>query len=482
MICTDKFVFIHMHKTGGQSLNHVIEQCMTKVQHIGYHYPIQMLPPEYTQLPIVGMVRNPWDWYISWYAFNTRANANNPLFFILSNGRQADFKQTVRNLILLGADTQTGKQYRDALATMLPEHLEGNQGVGLSKNCVNNFIDNTSGYYSWLFQRMHGEINSKALHIGRFENLQEDFVAIMENLSAAESDSIRSKLASMTRINVSHHSHYSRYYDDELRELVAEKEKLIIQKYDYKFETDDAVGETVEFQNIQMGGINDGFQKLSGKANNYLLLHPDFDIQAIKNKLAEVPEAVWGQSGRERKFEVHSQTQALLLIYDEDFRHAEPTYRELYFQFEEVLKPLIDFIANHYQHNGFVVRLIFAKLKGNGKIKQHIDGVYTLVKCHRVHIPIISNSRAIFMVGAEEKVMREGEVWEINNATIHAVDNQSHEDRVHLIIDWVPDATVREQDKISAKMEHVPASPVGRNSPCPCLSGKKFKHCHGAVL
>ena len=22
---------------------------------------------------------------------------------------------------------------------------------------------------------------------------------------------------------------------------------------------------------------------------------------------------------------------------------------------------------------------------------------------------------------------------------------------------------------------------VGRNQPCPCGSGKKFKHCHGAV-
>jgi preprotein translocase subunit SecA len=23
---------------------------------------------------------------------------------------------------------------------------------------------------------------------------------------------------------------------------------------------------------------------------------------------------------------------------------------------------------------------------------------------------------------------------------------------------------------------------VGRNSPCPCGSGKKFKHCHGALV
>jgi preprotein translocase subunit SecA len=25
------------------------------------------------------------------------------------------------------------------------------------------------------------------------------------------------------------------------------------------------------------------------------------------------------------------------------------------------------------------------------------------------------------------------------------------------------------------------AARVGRNEPCPCGSGKKFKHCHGAL-
>ena len=39
MIITSKFVFIHMHKTGGQSLGHMIEQCIPGFQHIGYHYP-----------------------------------------------------------------------------------------------------------------------------------------------------------------------------------------------------------------------------------------------------------------------------------------------------------------------------------------------------------------------------------------------------------------------------------------------------------
>jgi hypothetical protein len=28
---------------------------------IGYHYPYAMLPAEHADLPVVGMVRNPWD-------------------------------------------------------------------------------------------------------------------------------------------------------------------------------------------------------------------------------------------------------------------------------------------------------------------------------------------------------------------------------------------------------------------------------------
>ena len=56
----------------------------------------------------------------------------------------------------------------------------------------------------------------------------------------------------------------------------------------------------------------------------------------------------------------------------------------------------------------------------------------------------------IFRVGGEQKVMHPGEMWEINNATVHAVDNQSDEDRIHMIIDWVPNSTVRPEDKDTA--------------------------------
>jgi len=43
--------------------------------------------------------------------------------------------------------------------------------------------------------------------------------------------------------------------------------------------------------------------------------------------------------------------------------------------------------------------------------------------------------------------MREGEIWEINNGNVHAVENPSTEARIHLIIDWAPTHTLLKEKK-----------------------------------
>ncbi len=490
MIVTDKFAFVHMHKTGGQSLAHILGACMPDFNQVGYHYPYHMLPVEYTNLPVVGMVRNPWDWYISWYAFNTRPEVGNPLFFIISDGFQADYRRTIENLINLPADSQTSRNYRNALIDILPDSLDGNAGVGLTRDCIRNMDNPELGYYSWQFQRMHGDLDNPQLHIGRFENLQAEFLSIMQTLGVEQHDAIEAEFAAAPRHNTSRHSHYSKYLDAELRDLIAAKESALIERYDYRFEQDDSTEEPIEFAPIQIGYRNDSFHKLSGKARNFLLLKPDVDLSFIKRKLAKIPERAWHGSGREKTYEVHKQTQSLLLIHDDDFRHYNPTYHDLYTDFRRELKPIFDFIAEHYQNDGYVVRALFARLKGKGRIDTHTDGLYSLLKCHRIHIPIITTDDVVFSIGGEEKVLGEGEMWEINNATLHAVENRSEQDRIHLIIDWVPNSTVRAEDKrpvvAKPKKEAGAAIPrydgriVGRNQPCPCNSGKKFKQCHGA--
>jgi hypothetical protein len=84
MIITDQFVFIHLHKTGGQTLNEIITSCMPNHRVVGYHYPRSMVPVNCTALPVVGMVRNPWAWYVSWYCFNRRSTIHNTLFKVVS--------------------------------------------------------------------------------------------------------------------------------------------------------------------------------------------------------------------------------------------------------------------------------------------------------------------------------------------------------------------------------------------------------------
>lgn len=449
MIITDRFVFIHLHKTGGQSLNDAITQCVPNHQVVGYHLPRSEVPPESRKLPVVGLVRNPWDWYVSWYAFNRKPQIRNPLFNIVSAGGRAGFKATVTKLVNLGAES--GEQQRKALISLLPDSLDGNRGVGLTKASVHELAASDDGYYAWLFGRMLGREPDNQTFIGRFENLQADFLAIMRQLNVGETAALQEALQHRQRKNVSRHSHYSHYYDDELRDLVGRQDKSLIERFDYHFASVKPAGRSYEFPEDMYTNATHGFQKLLGREDNFLQLRSDFDVTAIREKVGQIPAEQWLKSDRERLFAVHKDTQSLKLVHFEDYKFQKPEYQALYPEMEKVLEPVVDYVAEYYRNNGFVVRMILAKLLAGGKIPGHTDAGFSLLNCHRVHVPIITNDDVVFSVGGEEINMRTGEFWEINNATVHAVENRSGEDRVHLIVDWMPNHENRpEEDVLTA--------------------------------
>ena len=493
MIVADKFVYIHMHKTGGQTLSQILLSCVRGAQEVGYHYPISLLPVSLSALPVIGMVRNPWDWYVSWYAFNTRPEIKNPVFLILSDGYQSDFNQTVTNLITLGDDSERAKQYRRALADVLPDNLQGNMGVGLSKSCMTTLGESGKGYFTWLFNRMHGNLDRPSTHIGRFENLEADFLALLQQCGLEEEalESLRQGFTKTPPRNTSRHSHYCHYYDDNLRDLVAARDADIIARYDYTFEAPDAQSPIVPLSRRRFDEATDDFVKMGGEPVNYLRLHESIDVTPILDVLDTIDADTWTQSGREARYEVHQDTSSLLLIHDADYRHFNPTYHPLYEKFASALAPILSLISARHAGEGFIGRILIAKLRAGGRILTHADHVYSLVKCNRNHIPLVTNEHAVFTIGGEDKVMRQGEMWEINNATTHAVYNGGDEDRIHLIIDWIPSETVRPQDRENPQQqsEHPAATDndstepdwenVGRNQLCPCQSGKRYKHCHG---
>ncbi len=445
MIVTERFIFVHMHKTGGQTINKIIARCIADNQVIGYHYPHSLRPQKYTHLPIVGFARNPWDWYVSWYAFNRRPKARNALFAICSDGGKAGFKTTVTNLVNLGDNSSRSLRYRDALISVLPTSLRGNRGIGLTKDCVTNFNDNDTAYCSWLFQRMLGVADEEQVHIGKFENLSGDFIEILTHLGVKQTSGIEHALSRTRHINASSRSHYSHYYDDELRGLIARKDNYLIDRFDYSYEQKPTIDKVIKIPSTN--SIDGSFRKLGDNVQNFLPLRDGYDVEQILKALNQVPADQWAQSDRENQYRAHSQTQSLLLVHDDDMRHRDPTYHDLYESFAKELSPLLEIISAYYGNDGYFIRILFARLLAGRTIMPHIDFVFSLLHCHRIHVPIITNDKVLFLVGGETRNMKIGEVCEINNATVHSVANNGDESRTHLIIDWAPNSILRAMDE-----------------------------------
>ena len=112
MLITDRFVFIHVPKTGGDfirriCLRHLPAESIVAHQ-IAKHGPDTEIPAAYAALPRFALVRNPWDWHVSWYHYlmgagrpdehRDRVRVMNPWFVELSDGFTADFATTMRRL------------------------------------------------------------------------------------------------------------------------------------------------------------------------------------------------------------------------------------------------------------------------------------------------------------------------------------------------------------------------------------------------
>jgi hypothetical protein len=461
MIITDQFVFIHLHKTGGQTLNEIITSCMPNHRVVGYHYPRSMVPVNCTALPVVGMVRNPWAWYVSWYCFNRRSTIHNTLFKVVSGHGSADFKATVRNLVMLGSDDESSRQQRDELVRLLPETLDHNRGVGLTKDDIRSFSDQDHGYFSWLTARMFGDIDDGVTLIGKAENLQHDFLAFMQRLGVNELDRLRDAFSRSERRNTSQHSHYSHYYDDELHRLVLRKDRQIIERFAYRYATvgpKAVIGATALATD---GNNEETFQKLLGRSSDYLLVHSGIDVESLRRKVMQIPASVWSESDRNLRFHVHRDTESVILIKFSGHLDTEPLVQPIYAEFEDELRPIIAHIAEFYQDNGFVLRILLAKLCAGGKIEEHVDSGYSLLEVHRLHMPLITNEQTTFLFGGTEKRMAAGDCWEINNGHKHAVFNNGIEDRVHLILDWMPNRAGLSQ---AAAIDAVKRAVVARES------------------
>ena len=88
---------------------------------------------------------------------------------------------------------------------------------------------------------------------------------------------------------------------------------------------------------------------------------------------------------------------------------------------------------------GKAARVLLIKLEANKDVARHVDGGDYLSTVRRFHIPLITNDLVSYTVDNETIHMKQSECWEINNLKYHSVKNDGNEDRIHLLIDILPE-------------------------------------------
>lgn len=229
MIVTPQFMFLHLHKSGGTFVNECLLKFVKGARQIGYHLPRSMAPKEYAHLPAVGLVRNPWSYYLSWYSFQLGRTNPNFLFRILSDEGTLDFEPTLRNMLDLGA----GSIRLELLLRALPSAYS-NQGLNLPNFALAPIRDTRLGFYTYLYRYLYAG-GAQATLVGRMETLRDEFLPLLERVKIEPTDGMRTFVAEELPRNTSTHGPYVQYYSDALRKLVEKRDEEIIARHGYRF-------------------------------------------------------------------------------------------------------------------------------------------------------------------------------------------------------------------------------------------------------
>jgi hypothetical protein len=192
LFVTPYFVYVHVPKTGGNFMRDFAKRHFeiiwtsdlpgTQMQHV----PYDTLPPEYTDLPAISFVRNPWDYYVSQWAW------------LIEHGHESRMAQAAR------------RSFKEFVQT------------GVAK---------TGGGYATSFAGI-----TRGTEVGRYERLHDELLSFFKRHDIPIEPELERDLLESPRINASEHRDYRSYYDDETRGFVAAECWEIIETYGYTFD------------------------------------------------------------------------------------------------------------------------------------------------------------------------------------------------------------------------------------------------------
>lgn len=231
MIVTDKFVFVHLPRSGGTFVSEMIWKFFPSAHEIGYHLPRTLLPREYSHLPVLGAVRNPWDFYVSWYHHVWPRDAQTTLIAWVTDNGKLDFTGTLLNALNFGVNNSR----LDALLELLPDQVDYNKRniPNITKDAVHRVRGTGVGYYTFRFNHLFG--NTDDMFVCRFETLRRDLITFFDAIGVMTGE-LRDYILHSEKQNTAEHRHYSTYYTPELANLVSNHDQQLIERFGYVFE------------------------------------------------------------------------------------------------------------------------------------------------------------------------------------------------------------------------------------------------------
>ncbi len=264
MLINDKFVYFDLQKTGSSHMLKILSQLPSLNstvldKHALYHTIPEDLVSDFQSILKIGTIRNPWDWYVSIWAFGClgRGGLHYRLTkvpklssysgmkeFLFHSSKRREWKRVYK-------DSFNPELFRDWLKNLLNEKKTDFR-EGYNESPISGF----AGLLTFRFLKIYSyDFMKKSAGITDLNMLTEfdkenNFIDIMlktetlhtslidnaENMgiSVEEMKDTLKKMVEKTNKSIRNNYHF--YYDDETAELVKQKEKFIIEKYNYCFD------------------------------------------------------------------------------------------------------------------------------------------------------------------------------------------------------------------------------------------------------
>ena len=169
--------------------------------------------------------------------------------------------------------------------------------------------------------------------------------------------------------------------------------------------------------------------------NNSLRISTSIDVQRLNADLQTCLKAQWKEhfnnndySGSWTVIALRSQSGNAqdILANDSELPFADTPLLAQCPYFKELLDGLL--------FEKETVRLL--RLAPGSVVKPHRDlGLAYRFGCFRLHVPLATHAEVEFRVGGQNIPMKEGECWYADFDQVHSVNNESPQERIHLVID-----------------------------------------------